>query len=67
MVSACRKLKVSCSITVRRHQNLRRVIEAIPEEDWRPIPYWTEGAADVAETAYRACPNKLGVMRNWKA
>ena len=52
VVSACRKLKVRFSITVRLHQNLRRVIEAIPEEDWRPIPYWTEGAADVAETVY---------------
>ena len=26
-------------------------IEAIPEQDWTPIPYWMEGAADVAETA----------------
>ena len=50
VAAACRKLKVRFSITVRLHQNLRRVIEAIPEADWRPIPYWTEGAADVAET-----------------
>ena len=27
-------------------------IEAIPEEDWTPIPYWMDGAADVAETTY---------------
>ena len=38
VVAACRKMKVRCSITVRRRQNLRRVIEAIPEADWRPIP-----------------------------
>ena len=31
------------------------LIEAIPEEDWTPIPYWMDGAADVAETTYRAC------------
>ena len=25
---------------------------AIPETDWTPIPYWMDGAADVAETIY---------------
>ena len=50
--AACRKLKVRFSITVRLRQNLRNLIEAIPEADWRPIPYWMEGAADVAETTY---------------
>ena len=30
-------------------------IEAIPERDWTPIPYWMDAAADVAETTYRAC------------
>ena len=29
---------------------MRNSIEAIPEADWTPIPYWMEGAADVAET-----------------
>ena len=38
--------------------HLRDLIEAIPEADWSPIPYWMDGAADVAETTYRACPNK---------
>ena len=28
------------------------LIEAIPEADWTPIPYWMDGAADVAETTY---------------
>ena len=36
--------------TVRQHQSLHNLIEAIPEEDWTPIPYWMDGAADVAET-----------------
>ena len=46
VVSACRKLKVRFSITIRQRQSLRNLIEAIPEEDWAPIPYWMDGAAD---------------------
>ena len=45
-------MKVRYSITVRQHAQLRNLIEVIPEEDWTPIPYWMEGAADVAETKY---------------
>ena len=52
VVSACRKLKVRFSITIRQRASLRNLIEAIPEEDWTPIPYWMEGAADVAQTTY---------------
>ena len=51
VVAACCKLKVRFSITIRQRQSLRNLIEAIPEADWRPIPYWMEGAAAVAETA----------------
>ena len=70
VVSACRKLKVRFSITVRLRQSLRDLIEAIPEADWTPIPYWMDGAADVAETAYTpfrskpdAAPVRLIVRR----
>ncbi len=52
IVAVCRKMKVRYSITVRQHQSLRNLIEAIPEVDWEPISYWMEGAADVAETQY---------------
>ena len=52
LVAVCRKMDVRFSITVRQHQSLRQLIEAIPEEDWTPIPYWMEDAADVAETTY---------------
>ena len=52
VAKVCRKQKVRFSITVRLHQSLRNLIEAIPESDWTPIPYWMEGAADVAETTY---------------
>ena len=55
VVSVCRKMDVRFSITIRQHQSLRNLIEAIPERDWTPIPYWMDGAADVAETTYRAC------------
>ena len=52
LVAVCRKTDVRFSITVRQHPNLRNIIEAIPEADWTPLPYWMEGAADVAETTY---------------
>ena len=45
-------------------------IKAIPETDWTPIPYWMDGAADVAETSYapfqsepNAAPVRLIVRR----
>ena len=44
IVAVCRKMKVRFSITVRQHQSVRNIIEAIPEADWTPIPYWMEGA-----------------------
>ena len=51
-IAVCRKTKVRFSITIRQHKSLRNLIEAIPEADWTPIPYWMDGAADVAETTY---------------
>ena len=50
VVAACREMGVRFSITIRQRASLRDLIEAIPEEDWTPIPYWMDGAADVAET-----------------
>ena len=52
IVAACREMDVRLSITIRQHKSLRNIIEAIPETDWTPIPYWMDGAADVAETTY---------------
>ncbi len=52
LVAACREKRVRFSITVRQHQSVRNLIEAIPEAEWTPIPYWMDGAADVAETTY---------------
>ena len=70
VVSVCRKMNMRFSITIRQHQSLRNLIEAIPEQDWTPIPYWMDGAADVAETTYTpfrtepgAAPVRLIVRR----
>ncbi len=58
VVALCREMNVRFSITVRQHPNLRNLIEAIPEQDWTPIPYGMDGAADVAETAYTPFQSK---------
>ena len=52
VVSVCRRMDVRFSITIRQHKSLHNLIEAIPEDAWAPIPYWMDGAADVAETTY---------------
>lgn len=58
IVNVCRNNGVRFSISVRQHRGLRDIIEAIPETDWTPIPYWMEGAADVAETTYVPFDNR---------
>ena len=70
IVAACRDKSVRFSITARQRQSVRNIIEAIPETDWTPTPYWMEGAADVAETEYTpfgsetdAAPVRLIVRR----
>ena len=56
VVAVCRKLDVHFSITIRQHKGLHNLIEAIPEDAWTPIPYWMDGAADVAERTYTPFP-----------
>ena len=70
MVAVCRAMDVRYSITIRQHKSLHNLIEAIPEEDWTPIPYWMDGATAVAETTYTpfqsepdAAPVRLIVRR----
>ena len=70
IVAVCRKMDVRYSITIRQHKSLRNIIEAIPETDWTPIPYWMDGAAAVTETDYTpfqtepvAAPVRLIVRR----
>jgi hypothetical protein len=52
VIAACRRLDVRFSVTLRIPSGVRRLIEAIPEDAWTPIPYWIEGGADVAEISY---------------
>jgi len=51
VTGACDRAKVRWSITTKTSPRLHKVIAAVPEEDWVPIPYFMEGAA-VAETTY---------------
>ena len=70
VVAVCRTMGVRFSITIRQQRSVRRLIEAIPETAWTPIPYWIAGGADVAETTYTpfkgeqdAAPVRLIVRR----
>ncbi|MGI8830798.1 MAG: transposase [Candidatus Limnocylindria bacterium] len=48
------------SISARHNVKLRAAIEAIPDPDWTPIPYWLDGGADVAETSYTPFADRPG-------
>ena len=64
VAAVCRRMDVRLSITIRQHKSLQNLIEAIPEDAWTPIPYWVEGAADVAEptcTPFQAEPDTAPV------
>ena len=70
VVAVCRRMDVRFSIAIRQRARLRNLIEAIPQDAWTPIPYWMDGAADVAETTYTpfqaeadAAPVRLIVRR----
>ena len=65
VVAACREMDVRFSITIRHRASLRDLIEAIPEEveSETPIPYWMDGAADVAETTYTPFQTKPDAFR----
>ncbi len=51
VTGACDRAGATYSITVKMRPNLHKLIAAIPEGDWVPIPYFMEGAA-VAETTF---------------
>jgi hypothetical protein len=52
VADACRTNAVRFSITVRLTTPLHTIIGRIVDDAWAPIPYWLDGAADVAETTY---------------
>jgi hypothetical protein len=67
VVDACRAADVRYSITAKLYPGLKKVIEAIDEAAWTPIPYFL-GGADVAETTYqpfgkKGQPTRLIVRR----
>ncbi len=62
VVSLCRKMKVRFSITIRQGASLCHLIEAIPEAEWTPIPYWMDGAAAVAEAEYTPFRSQPGAV-----
>jgi hypothetical protein len=62
VAAACRKAGVRYSITVRLNKALHKVIAAIPDDAWAPIPYFLDGA-DVAETTYRPFGKKAPLVR----
>ena len=70
VVAVCRRMDVRFSIAIRQRARLHNLIKAIPQDAWTPIPYWMDGAADVAETTYTpfqaeadAAPVRLIVRR----
>jgi hypothetical protein len=54
VAEACRRQGCRFSISAKVKKAMWSAMAAIPEEAWRPIPYWLEGAADVAEVPYLA-------------
>jgi Transposase DDE domain group 1 len=62
VVAVCRAMGVRFSITIRQSPATRRLIEAIPDEAWTPIPYWLTGGADVAETTYVPFADQPGAV-----
>ncbi len=62
VVAAARRKRAHFSITIRQRPNIRRLIEAIPDDAWAPIPYWIDGGADVAETTYTPFADQKGAV-----
>ena len=60
VVAVCRRMDVRFSIAIRQRARLRNLFEAIPEDAWTPIPYWMDGAADVARDHLHPVPGRGG-------
>ena len=59
IVAACRRMDVRFSITIRQSASLRSLIEAIPEQDWTPIPLYL----DFGDGTGRGRPSSPGSRR----
>ena len=58
VVALCRRMNVHFSITIRQHAGLRDLIEAIPDEEWTPIPYWMDGTGWTAPPMWPRPPTE---------
>lgn len=54
VVSACQKAGTGWSITVKLYPNIHAAISTIPDQAWKPIPYWLDEGADVAAIDFAA-------------
>ncbi|MGH9267767.1 MAG: IS1380 family transposase [Acidimicrobiales bacterium] len=63
VASACRKAGVRFSVTVKLNKALHQAIAKIPDDAWVPIPYFLDGGAEVAETAYRPFGKTAPIVR----
>ena len=63
VAAVCRKQDVRFSITIRQQPSVRTLIEAIPEEDWTPIPYWLTGRRGCRRDDLHAVPAQGGCHR----
>ena len=63
LVVVCREMDVRFSITIRQHARLAEYHRGDTRDGLEPIPYWMDGAADVAEATYRACLKSLTPSR----
>ncbi len=61
VIGACRTADVAFSVTAKMSKGLHKIIDKIADADWKPIPYFLDDGADVAETTYRAFGKKNGV------
>jgi Transposase DDE domain group 1 len=53
LITACKRLDVAFSITVRQIPQVKEGIAAIADADWTDIDYTASGTAQVAETTYK--------------
>jgi hypothetical protein len=54
VIQACQRAGAGWSITVKLYPNVHAAISRIPDEAWKPIPYWLQDGAEVAAVDWAA-------------
>jgi hypothetical protein len=54
VVAACQRAEAAWSLTVKLYPNIHAAISTIPDEAWKPVPYWLDDGADVAAIDFAA-------------